>query len=284
MSASKKETLSIIKNNNIKVKKHFGQCFLTDGNIINKIASLPGERKNTTVVEVGPGLGYLTEALLKKYRKVIAYEIDKDMIQILKEKFKNEKNLEIIEGDILKGDLNEDLKEIEGEVISVSNLPYYITSPIITLFLEKADRVKDMYFMVQKEVADRVSAIPGNKDYNAFSVSLQYETTVKKLLDVKRECFTPSPNVDSAVIEIKKKEEYKKAKDESLFKKIINSSFSQRRKTLINNLSMFPIDKEELKQIIISLGFDENIRAERLTIEDFIKLSDIIGGYYESRN
>lgn len=260
-----------------KTKKRFGQCFLKDKDVIRKIVSLSNPSKDISVIEVGPGLGALTEELLKYYKGVIAYEIDREAIEFLKSIFSSQ-NLKIIEADILKVDIDKELEDIKEEVVSISNLPYYITSPIIDLFM-KSKKVMKMCFMVQREMAERITAKVNTKDYNAFSVMVQYKAEVKTLIKVSRKCFSPEPNVDSSVIEIVKKERSEKAEDEAFFQKFVYASFAQRRKMLVNNLEGFlNKTKEEIKIDLLSLGINENARAETLTIQDFINLSNYFGG------
>ena len=259
-----------IVKTDFKAKKYFGQNFLTDQNISKSIAEVSKTSKDTVVIEVGPGMGSLTIPLLERSKKVIAFEIDKEVIPILKENTKSFSNLEINEIDILKADF---LDEIKEEVISVSNLPYYITSPIISKFLNETTKIDRMYFMVQKEVAERLAAKVSTKDYNAFSILTQYEADIKVVLNVKRTGFHHQPNVDSAVVEIKRRDKDNKPKDEEFFKKLVLTAFKERRKTLINNLSSMK-SKDELKVILSELDIPVDVRSENLTIDDFIRLSD----------
>lgn len=279
MSQSRKDILNKVNKHDFKIKKSLGQCFLSDVSIARKIAELSGATKETTIIEVGPGTGAMTEHLLDVAKKVIAFEVDKEVVPILKENTNNNPNLEVILGDVLEQDLSF-INNIEGEVISASNLPYYITTPIISLFLNNVPKIKRMYFMVQKEVGDRLSAKVGTKDYNAFSILVQYYADVKNVLNVKRTCFTPSPNVDSCVIEIKRKEREFKANNETLFKKIVEASFKERRKMLLNNLSSL-YGKDKTKEILEELEINPQLRAENLTIEDFIRISNYIGEQHE---
>ena len=260
---------------NVKAKKKLGQCFLSDSNISRKIIELSNPSKDIVAIEVGPGLGAITKYMLEGYKKVIAYEIDNDVVEKLLTATKDKGELDLRMMDILKADLSY-LNDLEEEVVSISNLPYYITSPIIAKFLDEAPKIKRMYFMVQKEMAERLSAKVSTKDYNAFSIMVQYYADVKTVLNVPRTCFVPSPNVDSAVIEIKRIDRLYKPQNEELFKKVVSQSFKERRKTLVNNLSS-TINKDKLKNIFDELGLNENIRAENLNIDDFIALSDKLG-------
>jgi len=263
------------KNNkgNFETKKSLGQCFLTDPFIIDRIISETAATKENTVFEIGPGAGAITKGLLKTASKVVAFEIDKDVIPVLKENCIGLGDLEIIETDILKADLT--IIEKYQNPILVSNLPYYITSPIISLFFEKMPTVNRAVFMMQKEVGDRITAPVNTKDYNAFSIIVQYLAESKKLINVSRKSFNPSPNVDSVVIELKKRERSLKASDYSFFKKIVYDSFKERRKTLVNNLSQsLNISKDILKEILLDMELNESIRSEALTIDEFVELSE----------
>ena len=263
-----------IEKHNFKIKKYYGQNFLTDHFIVSKIAELSNANKETTVLEIGPGTGALTEELLKVSKKVIAYEIDGEVVPILKENTKEYDNLEVIVEDILKADLSK-INNLDENIICVANLPYYITSPIIDLFLKKMVNVNKAIFMVQKEVGDRISASINTKDYNSFSILVQYFAKCMKILNVPRSCFTPEPNVDSVVIELEKFERKIKPKNEEFFVKVVEASFKERRKMLVNNLSStFKLPKEELKDILKELEIKEDARGEILSIDDYIKLSD----------
>lgn len=262
------------KNNNFKTKKALGQCFLTDERICAKIADLADIKENDVVLEVGPGLGAITKYLIKKAKKVYAFEIDNEAIPILEKNTNFSDILTIYNEDILKTDLSF-LDNIEEEVILVSNLPYYITSPIISLFLYNVKKVKRMVLMVQKEVGDRLSAKVSTKDYNSFTIIVNYFSKVTKLLNVSRGSFTPSPNVDSVVIEIDKIERDIKPLDEDLFIKIVNQSFKERRKTILNNLQSL-YTKEKTTLILEKAMIDPSRRAETLSIDEFINLSNVI--------
>ncbi|MCR5741019.1 MAG: 16S rRNA (adenine(1518)-N(6)/adenine(1519)-N(6))-dimethyltransferase RsmA [Gammaproteobacteria bacterium] len=264
----RKENLKI----NVKAKKALGQCFLSDENIARKIVELSKPSKDNVVVEVGPGLGAITKYLVNSYKRVIAYEIDEDVVEPLHKNTNNAQNLDLIMEDILKANLDY-LDKIEEEIVSVSNLPYYITSPIIAKFIDGAKSIKRMYFMVQKEMADRLSAPVSTKDYNAFSIYVQYKANVKTVLNVKRTCFTPSPNVDSAVIEISRIDREFKPNNEEKFRKIVETSFKERRKTLVNNLSNL-YTKEKILNVLNKLELNPSIRAENLSIDEFIELSN----------
>ena len=273
---NKSEIQNQINKNNFRVKKHYGQNFLSDHSIVSKIAELSNITKDTVVIEIGPGLGALTKELVTRAKRVVAFEIDTEIIPILKDNLKAHSNLTIINEDILKIDINKIL-EINDECISVSNLPYYITSPIIDLFLKKMKNVKKGVYMVQKEVAERICALKGTKDYNAFSILVQYYAKCKKILNVPRTCFTPAPNVDSAVIELVKYDREYKPNNEELFIKVVESSFKERRKMLVNNLSSsLKLSKERIRNILNNLKIKEENRGEMLSIDDFIDLTNEI--------
>ncbi len=262
------------KNNNFKTKKALGQCFLTDERICERIVSLADIKKEDIVVEVGPGLGAITKHLVKKAKKVYAFEIDNEAIPILKKNTSFSDNLIVYNEDILKADLSF-LEDIKEDVILVSNLPYYITSPIISLFLYNVKKVKRMVLMVQKEVGDRLSAKVSTKDYNSFTIIVSYFSKVTKLLNVSRGSFTPSPNVDSVVIEIDKIDREIKPLDEDLFIKVVNSSFKERRKTILNNLQSL-YTKEKAAIYLEKASIEPGRRAETLSIDEFINLSNVI--------
>ena len=276
---NKSSIQSQINKNNFKVKKQYGQNFLSDHSIVTKIAELSNLNKDTVVIEIGPGLGSLTKELLDRSKKVIAFEIDKDIVPLLKENLSNYSNLEIVNEDILRTDISKILS-IKEECVSVSNLPYYITSPIIDLFLNKMKNVKKAVYMIQKEVGDRICAHVGSKDYNSFSILVQYYAKAKKILNVPRTCFVPAPNVDSVVIELEKYDRAFKPNNEELFIKVVESSFKERRKMLVNNLSSsLNISKDDLRKILNDLEIKEDIRGEALTIDDFIRLTNELEKY-----
>lgn len=271
-------TNQTIKKHNFHIKKKYGQNFLTDQNILSKITDVAIIDKQTLVVEIGPGFGSMTEQLLQKAKKVLAYEIDKDLIPILNENFDTD-NLILINDDILKRNIDEDIKNIDDEfnnVVLVANLPYYITTPIIMKVLEQSDLVKELVVMMQLEVARRFTSKPSTKDYNSLSVVIQFKTDAKIALKVPRTVFVPAPNVDSAVVHMKVKTVIEpKPDDFEVFYRLVRASFTQRRKTLVNNLSSgFNLSKDEIKGLLVECGFGESVRAEKLTVEDFITLAN----------
>lgn len=270
------KTKKTIKDNDFYVKKKFGQNFLTDQNILNKIISIPDITKETLVVEIGPGFGSMTEFLLKKAKRVLAYEIDADLIPILEKHFVNQ-NLTLKNEDILKSNIDDDIKSLGEEfdnVVLVANLPYYITTPIIMKILEESELIKQLTVMMQLEVARRFTSKPSTKDYNSLSVFIQYKTNASLALKVPRSVFVPAPNVDSGVVKLNVKETIELVpNNEKLFFKVVKLAFTQRRKTLTNNLSTgFGIPKEQINSMLISMGYSQTIRAESLSVEEFIYL------------
>lgn len=268
-----------LNDNNLSAKKKFGQNFLTDQNILNSISDSADIDKNTLVIEIGPGLGSLTEKLVQRAGFVLCYEIDKDLIPILKDNLKDYSNYEVINKDILEVDINKDIDEYKKNlenVYVVANLPYYITTPIILGLLSNTDKIKRYVMMMQLEVADRITGKPSTKDYNALSIAIKYRANAIKVLKVPRTVFVPEPNVDSAVVRLDLYEKKKyNAKDEVFFFKLIREAFSQRRKTLANNLSSIQ-SKDKTYEMLASLGIKDSVRSEELTIEDFINISDYI--------
>jgi len=277
---SKSITGTILKENNFHVKKKFGQNFLVDQNILTNITSVSGVNKKINVIEIGPGLGGLTEHLAEAANKVLCYEIDSDLLPILNNNLSRFDNVSIINDDVLKRNVNSDILEFLGTdlpVYLVANLPYYITTPIIIGLLEKTNLIKKYTMMMQLEVANRICSKPAVKDYNALSVVIQYKTIAKKVLDVPRTVFMPEPNVDSAVINLELFSEIPfKAVHEDFFYKFVRQCFVQRRKTLANNISLLGIKKDAIYPIIESLGLNKSVRSEVLNIEQFVKLSDKI--------
>ena len=269
---------STIKEENFYIKKRFGQNFLVDQNILKKIVNIPSITNESLVIEIGPGLGSLTEHLLLKAKHVLAYEIDNDLIPILNDNFKDE-NLSLIHGDFLKRNIDEDIESIKGDydkVIVVANLPYYITTPIIMKIIEQSKLVKELVLMTQFEVAKRITSKPSTKDYNSLSIAIQYKTNATLEMKVPKTVFIPAPNVDSAIIKLVIKDEIPLVpKDELHFYRLVRSSFAQRRKTLVNNLnSQLGLSKEYSINVLESLDLDYRIRAENLSVTDFINLSD----------
>lgn len=273
---------SIINQNDFLVKKKFSQNFLLDENIIANIVS-SAELDNTTgVIEIGPGLGALTKLILKQANKALIYEVDNDLIPYLQGFFKDFKNWSLQNQDILKADINKNIKEFLSDVskiIVISNLPYHITTPIIMKFLEEVKNIDSMVLMMQLEVAKRITSKPNTKDYNALSVIIQHQTEAKYLFKVPKTVFYPKPNVDSAVIKLKIKKDINNS-DYIDFYRFVHNCFIQRRKTLVNNLSFAynNISKEDIRTLLENANIDLLARSESLSLNDFENLYNIFRG------
>ena len=284
MTSLLEETKFIMKKYNISASKSLGQNFLIDNQVVEKIIDSSEINKDDLVIEVGPGLGTLTKYLLEKAKKVICIELDKKMINILNDRFKLYDNFELLNEDILKVDLSKLIKEekeknIINNVKIVANLPYYITTPIVMKLLEEELDLESITIMIQKEVADRLTTIPGQKNTGAITYSVYYYSEPKEILEVSNECFIPSPEVLSKVIKLKiRREPPVNVKDKDFMMKIIKNAFMQRRKTLLNGLVNTKVfaNKEEGLKILKKLGINENIRAEKLTLENFAQIANII--------
>ena len=276
------ETRYIMKKYNIKANKSLGQNFLISQNVVENIVGSSNIGENDLVIEVGPGLGTLTKYLLEKAKKVICVELDKRMIKILEDRFKLYQNFELINEDILKVDLRNIIKEekqnnkIENVKI-VANLPYYITTPIIMKLLEEELDLESITVMIQKEVADRLIAIPGEKNTGAITYTVYYYATSEEILEVPNDSFIPEPEVTSKVINIRDKIPVEVKNKEVMFR-IVKSAFMQRRKTLLNALTNTKVffNKEEGTKILQELGLNENVRAEELTLQDFANIANKI--------
>ena len=273
-------TLAVINKHEFAFQKKFGQNFLIDEGIVNKIVREAGVTKDDFVLEIGPGIGTMTQLLCEQAGGVAAVEIDTNLIPILKETLAEYDNVTIINEDIQKVDIkNREKKKNGGKPIKVvANLPYYITTPIIMGLFESNVPIDSITVMVQKEVADRMQVGPGTKDYGALSLAVQYYSKPQVVINVPPECFIPRPNVGSAVIRLTRyKEPPVKVKDEKLMFKLIRASFNQRRKTLANGLNNSPeinFSKEEITAAIESLHKGPSIRGEALTLSEFAALSD----------
>lgn len=276
---NRNNTINILDINDIKVKKKFGQNFLHDENILNKIATAT-DINNENIIEIGPGLGFLTKKLAPKAKKMISYEIDIEMVEYLNENFKEYQNLKIVNKDFLKVDLQQEIaKEFNNEqVILIANLPYYITTAILTKILEETDKVDIMIVMMQKEVALRITGKPSTKDYNSLSVLIQYFTDAKLLFNVSPNCFYPAPEVESSVIEVKRKEKITNpAINLEFFLKFNRNIFAQRRKTLMNNLqNSYKIEKQIFIDALNELQLPLTVRAENLTVDQIVNLANYI--------
>ncbi len=273
-------TLAVINKHEFAFQKKFGQNFLIDEGIVNKIVREAGVTKDDFVLEIGPGIGTMTQLLCEQAGGVAAVEIDTNLIPILKETLAEYDNVTIINEDILKVDIKKLAEEKNGgkPIKVVANLPYYITTPIIMGLFESNVPIDSITVMVQKEVADRMQVGPGTKDYGALSLAVQYYSKPQVVINVPPECFIPRPNVGSAVIRFTRyKEPPVKVKDEKLMFKLIRASFNQRRKTLANGLNNSPeinFSKEEITAAIESLHKGPSIRGEALTLSEFAALSD----------
>ena len=279
------ETKFILKKYGITANKSLGQNFLVSEDVVNSIIEAAELSENDLVIEVGPGLGTLTKPLLEIAGKVVCVELDKKMLQILQDRFMLYSNFEVIQEDILKVNLEELIKKQKQinsklqKVKIVANLPYYITSPIMMYLLEQKLEIESITVMIQKEVAERFIAIPGDKKSGAITYTIYYYSEGEKVVDVPKNSFIPEPEVNSQVIHLKiRKEKLLDIENEELFFKIIKVAFQQRRKTLLNALVNGNIieNKEKGKEILKKLNLEENIRGEKLTIQEFKRIADII--------
>ena len=275
-----KETIAVLQKTNFHFKKQFGQNFLIDPSVLEHILDYSEINKEDLVIEIGPGIGTLTEALCEKAGFVIAIEIDDNLIPILKDNLSEMDNFFLLHKDALKVDFQKLLSEHPefSSVKVVANLPYYITTPILMSLLEKKLSFRSITVMVQKEVALRMKAAPGTKDYGALSLAVQYYSKPEIVQEVPPHCFIPRPNVSSMVIHLQLHEKAPvSVKDPALLFKTIKFSFMQRRKTLVNALSSgFHLDKKDLQALLSSLSYSENVRGETLILEDFALISDAI--------
>lgn len=278
------ETKFIMKKYNIRANKSLGQNFLISEQVVNEIVESSKIDKEDLVIEIGPGLGTLTKYLLEKAGKVIGIELDKKMVEILQDRFKLYNNFELYQQDVLKIDLKHLIKKEKEntnikKVKIVANLPYYITTPIIMKLLEEKLDLESITVMIQKEVADRLIAIPGEKETGAITYAVYYYAIAEAILEVPKESFIPEPEVTSKVIKLNiRREPPVEVQDKELMFKIIKSAFMQRRKTLINALNNAKIfqNKEEGNKILESLKLDESVRAEKLTLENFADITNKI--------
>lgn len=275
-------TIEILQKYNFSFRKKFGQNFLIDGNILEKIVDAAQITEADCVLEIGPGIGTMTQYLAERAKTVVAVEIDTNLIPILRDTLSSYNNVEIINQDILKVDINSIVEEQNGgnPIKIVANLPYYITTPIIMSLLEKHVKLQSITIMVQKEVADRMQAGPGTKDYGALSLAVQYYTKPEIITKVPASCFMPRPNVDSMVIRLTKYEQPPvEALDEEFLFAVIRASFNQRRKTLINGLSNagnIGISKERAAAVLEQMGLSVQIRGETLTLKQFAEFANCV--------
>ena len=275
MDYSPRKMQEKLDTNSFKFKKVFGQNFIVDKNIIDNIIEKASIDKDTLVIEIGPGAGSLTYKLCESAKNVLCYEIDETLKDILSDNLKEYSNVEIIYKDFLKANVLEDLKKYDyKKLYVVANLPYYITTPIITKLIEDKINVEKIVVMVQKEVGDRFKAKPGTKDYSSLSIFLNYYFDISKILDVSRNVFMPKPNVDSIVLEFRQKE-VKKNVNEDIFFKLIRDSFKQKRKTLRNNLKDYDLDT--IEKVLKKYNLDLSVRAENLSMDIFIDIANTLG-------
>ena len=277
-----KNTIEVLQKYQFNFQKKFGQNFLIDTRILEEIIAASGVGKDDFVLEIGPGIGTMTQYLCEAAREVVAVEIDNNLIPILKDTLAAYHNVEVLNEDILKVDINKLAQEKNGgrPIKVVANLPYYITTPIIMGLFESHVPIDSITIMVQKEVADRMQVGPGTKDYGALSLAVQYYAKPEIVVNVPPSCFMPQPKVGSAVIRLTRhKKPPVDVKDEKLMFQIIRASFNQRRKTLANGLSNFPqlqLGKQQVTDCITALGVPATIRGEALSLEQFAQLSNII--------
>lgn len=281
--ATPTRTREILEKYNLSAKKSLGQNFIIDTNILRNMVEAGEVDKDTTVIEIGPGIGALTEQIAKMAKEVYAFEIDDRFLTVLEDTLSDYSNVTVIHQDILEVDFeafqNEYLTDVERLVV-IANLPYYITTPIIMHLLESSLPVEQMLLMMQKEVASRLNAEPSTKEYGSLSIALQYYTEVEMAFTVPRTVFRPQPNVESAVIKLDvRKQPIVEVKNESLFFTIVRASFAQRRKTIWNNLKKALNNKEKeatLREAFERAEIDSSRRGESLNIEEFARLSDAL--------
>lgn len=272
----REETIAILNKYGLRANKKLGQNFLINESIIYDIVKKANVTKEDVVIEIGPGLGSLTKELINNAKKVIAIELDPNMIDILKSRFGMFDNFEVIYGDVLKVDLEELIKGYDSVKV-VANLPYYITTPIIMKLLEDKLKIKSITVMVQKEVGERICATHKDKEYGAITVSVQYYSEPQIIIDVPKENFLPAPEVDSCVIRLDMREKpLVSLKDEKLFFRLVKGAFTQRRKTINNSLTCSGKSKEEIIAALNKLGIDSKLRAENLSIQQYADIANTL--------
>ena len=270
------ELRSVLEKHGFHFKKQFGQNFISDGNLLRSIVEASGITKETTVVEIGCGAGTLTRALAEAAKQVYAFDIDRDLQPVLAETLSGLDNVEVIFRDFNKLDLKAFEKEIE-EYTVVANLPYYITTPLVTKLLEESDKVQGLSIMVQEEVADRFCAKENTPEYGSITAAIALKGKAKVVKRVSRNMFFPRPNVDSAVVKIEFERGRIEVKDERAYRQTVKCAFLNRRKTLENNLvNFFKLTREEAKTALAAAGVDEKARGETLSPERLAKLSDVL--------
>lgn len=271
--ATPSNTKEILETYDLYAKKNYGQNFLVESQIVEKIARNAVPNDDTVVIEVGPGIGALTQFLAKYAKKVVAFEIDERLIPVLADTLQEEDNVEVIQEDFLNVDLKEFVGKY-GEVVVAANLPYYITTPILFKIFESNADIKQITVMMQKEVADRFGAEVNTKDYNALSIITQYNYEVKTIMKISKHVFNPKPNVDSAVVQFTYRPS-NLVKDEQAYFQMVKACFKQRRKTILNNYGEYLKDKEKAKQNLDKAEIAYAARAESLPQEAFIRLYEV---------
>lgn len=274
---SKNITLDILRKYDTRAKKRFGQNFLIDDYILEEIVNNSDITKEDIVIEIGPGLGNLTHYILEKASKVIAFEIDEMMIEILRDRFKDVDNLQVINEDILKVKLKDYVSK-DQKIKVIANLPYYITTPILFNLFEQSNNISEIVVMVQKEVAQRIVAQPKSKEYGVLTIGANYHSIPNIIIDVPKESFIPSPNVNSAVLKMMVKRRYE-VSNEKLFFEFVKKSFSQRRKKVINSLESTGFNnmsKDEINKLLENNDIGSNARAEEISIEKYVTIINSI--------
>jgi len=275
--------LSLLRKHGIRPRKRLGQCFLCDPNILEKIVRIAEVRDTDTVVEIGSGIGVLTALLARRARRVIALEVDRRLVDVLQAELGGTRNVEIVHGDVLAFDFasaRPDRKDGKGRITVVGNVPYNLSSPIVLRLLEYRDAIERAVLMLQREVAERLAAPPGTKDYGPLSVAVALYTSPRLETRVPASCFTPRPEVESRVIRLDMlAEPLCRVDDPALFRHVVRSSFAKRRKTLLNNLrdADLPVAQDAIPPLLDALGIDGTRRAETLTVREFASLSNRIG-------
>ena len=290
--ATPSRTKEILAKHGFSVKKSLGQNFIVDANILVNIVAAAGLDKDTNVVEVGPGIGALTEHLARASKEVVAFEIDDRLLPVLADTLSPYDNVEIVHTDVLKANLAEILTprlNLEERLMVVANLPYYITTPIIMHFLESEVRIDGLVIMTQKEVGDRITAAPGTKAYGSLSIAIQYYMEAEIAFIVPKTVFVPQPNVDSAIIKLTRREQPSViVKNEKIFFQVARAAFVQRRKTLWNNLLVRYGKEEEIKEKLVKAlelaDIDPKRRGETLSLAEFGRLSDAIVEFFPENN
>lgn len=280
--ATIKKTKEIQEKYNVFTKKTYGQNFIIEPKVVEKIAQAAIESPDELVFEIGPGIGALTQCLCERSNHVVAFEIDDRLPMVLENEIGFD-HLEVILQDFMKVDVDQQIQKYRKEnqkVVFASNLPYYITTPILFKLFEAKEKIERITVMMQKEVGERFLAKENEKEYNALSVITQYRCDVKKVMDVSRHVFWPKPNVDSMVVQFSFHHKYH-LENEDVFFKMVKSCFTQRRKTIYNNFQDFVKDKELAKNLLIQANIEPSTRAQQCTLEDFIRLYEVGKRYYD---